>query len=131
LEYLETLGVPVISYSKSQEFPAFFTRRSGINVPWNMDNPVEVARTLVIQEQLRLNGVLIAVPIPQEHEGDGILIQEAIDQAISESEANGMSKQSGNTTPWLLRRIEELTQGRSLSANIALLRNTALIGECP
>ena len=91
---------------------------------------MDVARTLVIQEQLQLNGVLIAVPIPQEHEADGILIQEAIDQAISESDANGMSKQSSKATPWLLRRIEELTRGKSLSANIALLRNTALIGEC-
>ncbi|KAF9535420.1 indigoidine synthase A-like protein [Crepidotus variabilis] len=129
LEYLETLGVPVISYSKTKEFPAFFSRHSGHNVPWNMDDPLTAAKLLYTQNQLGLqNGALIAVPIPEEHEAAGKEIQKLVDQAVRESEENGANRLGNDTTPWLLDRIAKLSQGRSLTNNIALLENTAVVG---
>ncbi|KAK0506378.1 indigoidine synthase A-like protein [Armillaria luteobubalina] len=129
LEYLETLGVPVVTYGKSREFPAFFSRSSGFQVPWNVDNPVAAAKLLHTQWQFGMeNGILIAAPIPEEHEKIGSSIQKAVDQAVRESEENGMSKRGKEVTPWLLSRIVELTGGDSLISNVALLKNTALIG---
>jgi pseudouridine-5'-phosphate glycosidase/pseudouridine kinase len=75
------------------------------------------------------NGVLIAVPIPEEYEAIGEIIQLSVNQAISESEQNGINKSGRDATPWLLNRIAEITKGESLASNIALLKNTALIGE--
>ncbi|KAK0198164.1 indigoidine synthase A-like protein [Armillaria mellea] len=129
LEYLETLGVPVVTYGKSREFPAFFSRSSGFQVPWNVDNPSAAAKLLHTQWQLGMdNGILIAAPIPEEHEKIGSSIQKAVNQAVRESEENGMSKRGKEVTPWLLSRIVELTGGDSLNSNVALLKNTALIG---
>uniref|UniRef100_A0A8H8CQV5 Carbohydrate kinase PfkB domain-containing protein n=1 Tax=Psilocybe cubensis TaxID=181762 RepID=A0A8H8CQV5_PSICU len=129
LEYLETLGVPVITYNQSKEFPAFFSRHSGQNVPWNMDNPSVVAEMLFAQHQLGMqNGALIAVPIPEEYEEIGKEIQEYVNQAVLESERNGISQSGKDATPWLLSRIAELSAGKSLPSNIALLENTALVG---
>ncbi|KAF9015113.1 indigoidine synthase A-like protein [Cyathus striatus] len=129
LEYLETLGVPVISYGTSKEFPAFFSRHSGFEAPWNINNPVAAAEILYSQWQLGMqNGALIAVPIPEQYEAHGESIQRCIDQAIAESEANGVSRRGKEATPWLLSRINELSKGESLAANIALIKNTALVG---
>jgi pseudouridylate synthase / pseudouridine kinase len=75
------------------------------------------------------NGALIAVPIPPEYEEIGMTIQTAVDQAVAEAEENGVSKRGKEATPWLLTRISELTKGDSLESNIALLKNTALVGE--
>lgn len=84
---------------------------------------------LVAQRQLGLeNGALIAVPIPHEYEEKGEEIQRLVEQAVVESEANGMSKRGKEVTPWLLARVAELTKGDSLSSNLALLRNTAHVG---
>jgi pseudouridylate synthase / pseudouridine kinase len=74
------------------------------------------------------NGALIAVPIPPEFEEEGVKIQHAVDQAVSDAEVNGMSKSGKDVTPWLLNRVKELTKGKSLENNIALLKNTALVG---
>jgi pseudouridine-5'-phosphate glycosidase/pseudouridine kinase len=74
------------------------------------------------------NGALIAVPIPDEYAEKGEIIQQAVNQAVLESEANGMSKRGKDVTPWLLSRVAELTQHESIDSNIALLKNTALIG---
>ncbi|GLB36103.1 putative indigoidine synthase A-like protein [Lyophyllum shimeji] len=129
LEYLETLGVPVITYGTTREFPAFFSRRSGFNAPWNINDPVTAARILHTQWQLGLNnGALIAVPISPEFEEAGMFIQKAVDQAVAESEANGVSRLGKEATPWLLARVGELTQGASRESNVALLQNTALVG---
>ncbi|KDR84935.1 hypothetical protein GALMADRAFT_233410, partial [Galerina marginata CBS 339.88] len=129
LEYLETLGVPVLSYGDSREFPAFFSRHSGYNVPWNVDNPATVAKILHTQWQLGMqNGALIAVPIPEEYEAVGKQVQEYVDQAVLESEQNGINKSGNDATPWLLDRIAELSAGKSLKSNTALLKNTALVG---
>lgn len=75
------------------------------------------------------NGALIAVPIPEEYEAIGATIQKAVDQAVVESEANGISRRGKEATPWLLSRVSELTKGVSRTSNIALLKNTALVGK--
>ncbi|TFK41213.1 indigoidine synthase A-like protein [Crucibulum laeve] len=129
LEYLETLGVPVLTYGESKEFPAFFSRHSGFEVPWNVPDPSIAAAVLHAQWQLGMNnGALIAVPVPEEHAADGATIQKIIDQAVAESEANGVSRRGKEATPWLLDRINTLSQGKSLKSNIALLKNTAIVG---
>ncbi|KAJ7225560.1 indigoidine synthase A-like protein [Mycena pura] len=129
LEYLETLGVPVIPYGKTKDFPAFFSPRSGLQSPWNASDPKTAAKMLYNQWQLGMeNGVLIAVPIPEEYAAKGELIQWAVNQAVRESEENGMSKRGKEVTPWLLSRVAELTKHDSIDSNIALLKNTALIG---
>lgn len=74
------------------------------------------------------NGALIAVPIPEEYEAVGQQIQEYVNQAVEESERNGVSARGNDVTPWLLERVAALSAGSSLPSNIALLRNTALIG---
>ncbi|KAJ3823591.1 indigoidine synthase A-like protein [Lentinula raphanica] len=129
LEYLETLGVPVVSYGPSKQFPAFFTPRSGFEVPWNTESPYIAANILYTQAQLGMqNGALFAVPIPEKYEASGAEIQRAVDQAVAESEANGISKRGKEATPWLLSRVAELTKGTSMVSNIALLENNARIG---
>lgn len=75
------------------------------------------------------NGALIAVPIPEEYEDMGKEIQEHVNQAVLESEQNGISKSGKDATPWLLGRIAELSAGKSLPSNIALLEHTSLVGE--
>lgn len=75
------------------------------------------------------NGALIAVPIPEEYEAVGKQIQEHVNQAVAESEKNGVSASGNDATPWLLDRISALSAGSSLTSNIALLKNTALVGE--
>ncbi|KAJ6509487.1 indigoidine synthase A-like protein, partial [Mycena vitilis] len=129
LEYLETLGVPVIPYSNTRDFPAFFSPRSGFQSPWNVNDPAVAARMLYSQWQLGMeNGALIAVPIPEEYAQKGEAIQQAVNQAVLESDENGMSKRGKDVTPWLLARVAELTKDESIESNIALLKNTALIG---
>ena len=76
------------------------------------------------------NGAVFAVPIPEQFEEMGAHIQGAVDQAVAESEENGVSKLGKEATPWLLSRVGELTQGTSRASNIALIENTALVGVC-
>ncbi|KAI6047678.1 indigoidine synthase A-like protein [Pisolithus marmoratus] len=129
LEYLETLGVPVVSYGETKDFPAFYSRKSGYQAPWNVTNATDAARILCTHSQFGMtNGALFAVPIPESYEAAGAAIQEAVELAVRESEESGISKLGKEVTPWLLKRVGELTQGRSLESNIALVRNTALIG---
>ncbi|KAI0778267.1 indigoidine synthase A-like protein [Trametes elegans] len=129
LEYLETLGVPVISYGPTDDFPAFYSRRSGYKSPWRVDNPNAAARVLHTQQQLGMsNGALFAVPIPESYETVGQELQRAVEQAVAESEGNGMSRRGKEATPWLLKRVGELTAGKSLASNIALIENTAFVG---
>ncbi|KIK70936.1 hypothetical protein GYMLUDRAFT_33025 [Collybiopsis luxurians FD-317 M1] len=129
LEYLETLGVPVVPLGASKQFPAFFSPRSGFELPWNAESPSVAANILHTQSQLRMqHGVLFAVPIPDKYEAIGAEIQLAVDQAVAESEANGISRRGKEATPWLLKRISEITKGLSETSNIALLENNALLG---
>jgi pseudouridylate synthase / pseudouridine kinase len=75
------------------------------------------------------HGALLAVPIPKQYEVIGAALQDAVEMAVKESQANGISERGKEVTPWLLRRVEELTQGRSLQSNIALIENAASIGK--
>jgi pseudouridylate synthase len=123
LEYLETHGVPVIGY-QTKDFPAFFTRKSGFSTDFRIDTPAEIARLLTVQWGMGWNGgALIANPVPPEHEADAALTQQAIEQALQEAEEKGI--QGKSVTPWLLARIEHLTGGNSLAANIELVCNNA------
>jgi pseudouridine-5'-phosphate glycosidase/pseudouridine kinase len=75
------------------------------------------------------HGVLFGAPIPQQYEVVGAILQNAVEMAVTESHVNGISKRGKEVTPWLLRRVEELSQGKSLESNIALIENTASIGK--
>ncbi|TKY68239.1 Pseudouridine-5'-phosphate glycosidase [Spatholobus suberectus] len=126
LEYLETLGVCVAAY-KTNEFPAFFTESSGCKVSCRVDTPEDCACLIEASIKLKLGtGILIAVPIPQEHSTSGHIIESAIQKAIKEARENNIT---GNAeTPFLLARVNDLTGGASLAANIALVKNNALVG---
>jgi pseudouridine-5'-phosphate glycosidase len=126
LEVLETLGVPVITYGQ-KELPTFWARQSGIASPLSMDTANEIARAHVMRAALGLpGGQLIANPIPQADEIPLSRIGPVIEQALAEAEAQGIAAKS--VTPFLLSRIFELTEGRSLEANIALVLNNARLG---
>ncbi|MGC9370124.1 MAG: pseudouridine-5'-phosphate glycosidase [Paracoccaceae bacterium] len=123
LEVLETLGVPVIGYG-SDDFPAFWSRRSGVPAPLRMDSAAEIARAHRMRVALGLaGGQLVANPIPAEAEIPRHEIDPIIAEALTEAEARGTTGKA--VTPFLLGRIFELTQGRSLEANIALVLNNA------
>lgn len=126
LEYLETQGVCVATYA-TNEFPAFFTEKSGCRVPCRVDTPEDCARLIDANHKLRLgSGILFAVPIPKEHSASGGFIEDAIQRAIGEARAKNVT---GNAeTPFLLSRVNELTGGASLASNIALLKNNAQVG---
>lgn len=127
LEVLETQGVPVIGY-QTNEFPAFFTRHSGHPVSSRLDNTIDIAALLhASRHALKLqSGVVVAVPIPQEHEAEATLIQSAIDTALAD--AHRQSIVGKEITPFLLSRVNQLTDGKSLHANIALVKNNARLG---
>jgi len=123
LEVLETLGVPVISYGQN-ELPAFWSRTSGLNAPLRMDNPAQIAQAQKMRTAMGLpGGQLVANPIPADAEILQGEIEPIIDQALKDSEAQGVSAKA--VTPFLLQRIFELTNGRSLDSNIALVLNNA------
>jgi len=125
LEVLETRGVPVIGLG-TEEFPAFVSRHSGLPVDHRVDSPAELARVLVEHQRLAMRGgVLVVVPIPEADALDGGEIDGWIDQAIAEAERDGVTRKE--VTPHLLARINELTGGASLTANIALVRNNAAV----
>ncbi|PSR86800.1 Pseudouridine-5'-phosphate glycosidase [Actinidia chinensis var. chinensis] len=126
LEYLETQGVCVAAY-KTDEFPAFFTETSGYKAPCRIDTSEDCARLIDANMKLKLGtGILIAVPIPKEYSASGSLIESAIQRALKEARDKGVT---GNAeTPFLLARVNELTGGASLSSNIALVKNNALVG---
>ena len=126
LEYLETEGVTVMSF-QSNFFPAFFTANSGIKSPLIGYNIDHVANVIMANHLLELqSGILLAVPIPQEFSADGKLIEDAIQKAIKES--NEKNIKGKEVTPFLLKRVAEITNGTSLLANIHLIKNNAKIG---
>ncbi len=126
LETLETLGVPVIAHGQD-DFPAFWSRSSGLRAPLRMDSAEEIARAHLMRASLGLaGGQIVANPIPVEAEIPQAVIGPVIAQAIAEAAARGVAAKS--VTPFLLQRIFELTEGRSLSSNIALVLNNARLG---
>lgn len=125
LEWLETSSVPVIGYG-TDEFPAFYSRSSGLPVQYRADDPTQVAQVLHARDALRLRGgELIAVPIPEGESVDPALMDGHIQKALAEAEADGI--RGKDLTPFLLSRLVSLTEGVSLRANMALLRNNAAV----
>jgi pseudouridine-5'-phosphate glycosidase len=124
LEMLETKGVPVIGYGTA-DFPAFWTRSSGLTVDTRIDTPGEIADLLATQFSLGMGGVLIGNPIPEASAMDEHVIATMIERALGDAAAAGISGKA--TTPFLLKRIFELTDGKSLVANIALVENNARV----
>lgn len=123
LEVLETQGVPVIAYGQDS-FPAFWSAQSDLNAPLRMDDAAQIARAHATRQAMGLpGGQLVANPIPADAEIPAQDLAPVIQQAQSEADAQGISGKA--VTPFLLSRIFELTEGRSLTANIALVRNNA------
>lgn len=123
LEYLETLGVPVLTFGLS-EFPAFYSRKSGFASPLRLDAPEEIAGLLKAKWEMGLIGsVLIANPIPAELEIPAEEMESVISNALHRAENQGVSGK--DITPFLLKTVTEMTGGESLKANIALVKNNA------
>lgn len=123
LEYLETFGVPVVGY-KTDELPAFYTRRSGFKLDYRLDTPEEIAKAIFVKWQLGLKGgVVVANPIPEEYEMDYDVINKAIEDALLEAKEKGIKGKE--TTPFLLAKVKEITGGKSLESNIQLVYNNA------
>jgi len=127
LEYLETMGVPVIGYN-TDELPSFYSRKSGFPVDFNLKTPLEIANYLNIKKQIGLeNGVIIAQPIPVEFDFDSKIINTAIEKAlILQKELGIKGKES---TPFLLSKVKEFTHGESLISNIALVKNNVQLAS--
>jgi pseudouridylate synthase len=126
LEYLETIGVPVIGY-QTDKFASFYSRQSGLSADFRSDTPFEVASVMDAKWKLGLTGgILVANPVPEEDEIPFSEIDIYIEQAIQEAAEEGITGKE--LTPYLLQNINRLTQGRSLSTNLSLVRNNAKVG---
>lgn len=127
LEYLETHGIAVIGY-QTDEFPAFYTRHSGLNVDYRLDKPSEIADCLNSKWSMGLKGgMIIANPIPASDSLDPTYISKIIQQALDTAESNGIKGKA--VTPFLLAKVKELTQGKSLVSNVALVLNNARLAS--
>ena len=125
LEYLETHGVPVIGYG-TKELPAFYTRKSGFGVDYELDTPEELAAAFHTSLELGFQGgMLVTNPIPEEYSMDPAVINGAIEQALAEAKAQGIHGK--DTTPFLLAKVKDLTGGDSLDSNIQLVFNNARV----
>lgn len=126
LEYLETHGVPVVSVGQAG-FPAFFTRESGFNADFRLDTPAEQAGFINTKWKLGLKGgVVVSAPVPEADAMPKADIDAITAQALDEAARGGVSGKK--VTPFLLARIKQLTDGRSLATNIALVKNNARVG---
>jgi pseudouridine-5'-phosphate glycosidase len=128
VERLETLGVPVVGYT-TNELPAFYTRTSGVQLPLRVDDVATLARVVRAHWRIHPNvGVLVANPIPEAHALPREMIDAAIAQATTDAKSAGIRGKA--LTPYLLKRLDEITSGKSVEANIALAENNArLAGE--
>jgi pseudouridine-5'-phosphate glycosidase len=126
IERLETLGVPVIGFNTS-ELPGFYTRQSGIKLALSVNDVPTLARVLRAHWRVHPNiGVLIANPIPESHALDRGLVDDAIDKALAVARATGVKGKA--LTPFLLKKLDELTDGKSVVANVALAEENAKLG---
>jgi len=126
LEYLETQGVPIVGY-KTEEFPSFYTRKSGFKVDYRVDTIEELANAVKIKWDLGLKGgLVIGNPIPEEYEMDYDVINRSIEDALYEAKKAGIKGKE--TTPFLLSKVKKLTEGKSLESNIRLVYNNAKVG---
>lgn len=127
LEYLETKGVPVLGY-KTDELPAFFTRKSGFKVDYRMDSPEEIAAVVKAKDALGLSGgMLVANPVPEEYSMDPDKIEAVISEAVEEAKALGIAGKK--VTPFLLEKIRNVTGGDSLFTNVKLVLNNAVLAS--
>lgn len=125
LEYLETKGVPVIGY-QTEQLPAFWTRTSEFKVDYRVDTAKEIAELTLAKWDLNINGgVLVANPIPESYSMDADFINGAIQKALIEAQSQGI--QGKATTPFLLSKIKDLTEGKSLESNIQLVYNNVAL----
>jgi len=125
LEYLETMAVPVVGY-KTDEFPAFFSRKSGLGVSARLDTPEEIVDFAKAHWALGLkSAILVTNPIPEEYSLSDDFINPIIEQASQDAQDKGIYGQA--LTPFLLARINELSEGRSLRSNLVLLHNNATL----
>ena len=124
LEYLESQGVAICGY-RCDEFPAFYARTSGVKLDHRCDGPRDLAKMIRMQREIGPGGLLIANPIPEDSALDAVAIEHRIAEAVAEARAQGIAKKE--VTPFLLGRIVELTEGRSLQANMALVKNNATL----
>jgi pseudouridine-5'-phosphate glycosidase len=123
LEYLETNGVPVIGY-QTEELPAFYSQKSGFKVDYRLDSAKEIASFIKTKWKMNLTGgVVVTNPIPEKYELDHYLMTKTINTAILEAEKNKIKGKE--STPFLLAKVKELTEGKSLDANIQLVYNNA------
>ncbi|KAK3239962.1 hypothetical protein CYMTET_50146 [Cymbomonas tetramitiformis] len=126
LEYLETQGVCVASY-RTDEFPAFFTPHSGCRAPSRVNSPEEAAGLIKAALQMQLgSGIVLGVPIPDKYLTAAAPVTKATDQALKELEEQGVK--GNDVTPFLLKRVQELSGGLSLDSNIALIKHNAEVG---
>ena len=125
LEYLETIGVPVVTFGQD-EFPSFYSSKSGFRSPLRLDTPEAMASLLTSKWDLGLNGsVLIANPIPKEYEMEEEEIEKHIVKALNEADKHHIKGK--DVTPFILQYIAKNTEGESLEANIALIKNNARV----
>ncbi|MCJ7472786.1 MAG: pseudouridine-5'-phosphate glycosidase, partial [Actinobacteria bacterium] len=125
-EYLETMGVPVIGFG-SEELPAFYCRESGLKVDYVVNDEVEAAKIIRAMQDLGLGGgMIIANPIPEEYALSMEYMNEIIEKAVKAAEKEGVKGKK--LTPYLLNKIKELTGGKSLKANIELVKDNARVG---
>uniref|UniRef100_A0A182F9G3 Uncharacterized protein n=1 Tax=Anopheles albimanus TaxID=7167 RepID=A0A182F9G3_ANOAL len=127
LEYLETNGVFVSTFGcENREFPAFYTRSSGSMAPYNLSDATEAAKVLHVHRELGLqSGMLIGVPIPEQCAMNRSEMDAAIEQALQNAKKNGI--QGKEVTPFILAAVSQLTKGKSLEANMALIKNNARV----
>ena len=126
LEYLETMGIPVVTYGQD-EFPSFYSRKSGFTSPLRLDTPKAIAALLTAKWNMGLSGsVLIANPVPVEYEIAATEMEVYIQQALNAAKEKNITGKS--VTPFLLQYIAEHTKGESLEANIALIKHNAKVG---
>ena len=126
LEYLETFGVPVLGYG-SDELAAFYSTTSHLKLEARVDTVEELAEIVLAKRDFGLDGgVLVSNPLPEEHSMDEATINRAIEEALAQAERDGIRGKA--VTPYLLERVKQVTGGRSLEANIALIRNNARLG---
>jgi pseudouridine-5'-phosphate glycosidase len=124
LEYLESNGVAICGF-RCDEFPGFYARSSGVKLDHRCDGLHDLARMVRLQREIGPGGLLIANPIPEDKALDAGAIEARIAEAVAEAKARGIVKKE--VTPFLLGRIVELTEGRSLEANMALVKNNATL----
>jgi len=124
LEFLETQGVAIVGY-RCDEFPAFYARSSSFKLEHRCDGLRDLARMIRLQREIGPGGLLIANPIPEDQALEEAMIEERISEAVAEAKERGVGKKEA--TPFLLKRVVELTGGLSLEANIALIKSNAVL----